>query len=595
MPAQPQTFSLPNVLSWLGYGIAFLLVPLFFIGGAYDTWNLPRWGLLLAFLTGAFALLPLQKKSPDGLVWPIYALLLFWVMWTLLASTQPLNAGDTFYLLGIRAAGLGLLIWLSLQPQPERVLWPLLGLGLIEVLIGAGEFAGIVEMSVVLEPPLGTTGNQNMYGSLVALLVPAPLLLALRAPQWRRMALLGLAACMGVMVLVSGSKTGILALGLGGGVSGILYLLMAKRAQIPVWMKIGLPLVPVAVIVVPILWAGINFAPGQMPHENPDGISERGMIWRETIAMAADRPGLGWGPAGWKYEMLSRGYTGYNEVYGLRFFTRPHNDFLWLAAEMGLPAALAYIGLLVFLFRRAVLRAGAVTDKEERLRWLLPAMGILGWCVVSSLYFPLERVDHWVVFAALVVLVGKETGKGMGKWGKMALGILGAIGFAWLTWGAWGRIQQDQSYQEVVLAVQKGEHDRVLELCGKMERRYFSVDYFSSTPLPWYEGLAHLQKGNPTQARGFLLEAYSINPHHPHLLNNLGSVHVMLNDYSTAQRYYREAVDVFPDFADPYINLSRILVAEGQRSEAIRLLKSYPESQPYHGQAVQRELELISN
>lgn len=597
MPPGVQHNRRAQVLRDAAFGIAFFLLPAFFIYGSHDLWNLPRSLLSMAFLAIAIPLAAFQKAAFLRLSPPALYLGLAWAAWTLLSIQAENNAGDLAYVLGIRLTGAGMVLWLAYQRQADRILPFLVLLGAGEAAIGLGELLGLVRMNALMHVPIGTAGNNNVYGCLMALLLPFPLLLLLRAQGPRRILLAVAAAAIALLALVSSSRTAVIALPIAALSIGALHLLKHKTALLrsPLPRQIAIAAIPLLIIATPIAWAAINFQTGQFATEETTGITERGMLWRESIDMVQEAPLLGSGPTSWKYQVLHRGITGYSTEYGLRFFTRPHNDFLWTAAESGIPAALCYIALLTYLFYSSVRQAWRAQDRTGRLRFYLLAAGILIWIVISSLNFPLERIDHLIVFAAYAGLLmshskleGKYV-KGLGK----GLGLLLAGGLALLLVIGLQRYRQDRHLQDLEIARKANQPQKVLDECAKTRGPFFTVDYYTSTPIALYAGVALLQTGKTQEALDQLSEAYATNPSHPHVLNNLASTYVILGDFEEAGNYYREAIETFRDFPDPYVNLSRIMLAKGDSTGAIALLRSFPDEANSHKRIIYRELEKL--
>ncbi len=612
------------------YGFAFVVLPAFFLYGVNDLWNLPRWVLAVAFLCIAVPVASFQKGpklqggNPHGanLRLPGVVLLtgLGWIAWTLLSAKSTINSGDAIYLMGIRLTGLGFVFWLSLQREVDRIVPALVGLGLVEAVIGAGELLSLVRMNELMHVPIGTVGNNNIYGCLMALLLPFPLLLlgqisgkstSLAGPKevqkpvlhaglnvkQMRILLIGITIAIGLLAFVSSSKTAVLALSLSALILTALHLFKYKSNLLGNRRIRGMVvvLIPLLLIAVPIAWAWTGFNTGQLPTETVTGITERGMLWRETIDICQETPLTGCGPAGWKYKMLEKGITGYNSIYGLRIFTRPHNDFLWVAAESGIPAMFAYVALLTLLFYFSVKYAWRSSTQKTRTRYYLLAAGILIWIVISNLNFPLERVDHVIVFATYPALIFSRESI---RWKfidpvKKTIGLLATVLFSLLFLFSGNRYFQDRQLQAILTLRQQMESQKVLEKGKELGNRFFTVDYYSSTPILWYKAVALLETGKQREALAHFMLAYEVNPFHPHIVNNLASTYVMLGDYDQAEIYYREAMNRFRDFPDPYINLSRIMVARGDRNAAIELLNSYPDEVVSHKKTILQELELL--
>ena len=62
-------------------------------------------------------------------------------------------------------------------------------------------------------------------------------------------------------------------------------------------------------------------------------------------------------------------------------------------------------------------------------------------------------------------------------------------------------------------------------------------------------------------------------PESPVVRNLLGEVNVVRNDYDSAEREFKEAIELSPQFAVPYRNLSRLYVTQEHMSAAIEILE----------------------
>ncbi len=585
------------VLQAILYGGVFLFLPAFFWYGSHDLWNLPRWVLTVIFLGIALPVTAFNKSSQIQLPATVVGLGLFLVLWTALSALSWSNTGDILYLMGLRATGIGLLFWFSMRSNLYQAIPFLVILGMVEVLIGAGEFLGLVQMNELMDVPMGTAGNNNMYGCLLVLLLPFSLMMANDRSGNQRMALLAIAVLIGGMASISGSKTAGLAILIATlSLLGLHFLKSKTKLMEGKWARrIIIALIPLALVTAPIVWDLVNFETGQIHIEGYTGTTERGLIWRETLDMIQEEPVLGVGPAGWKYEMMNRGVTGYSEWFGLRLFTRPHNDFLWIAAESGIPAALAYLGVLVFLFHATINRARKVDGAQQRNRYYLLAAGVLIWIVISNLNFPLERVDHLIVFAVYPALIfnGQPQSSKFAVGLRLGIGLISLVLFASLAILGIRKLQQDRHLRVLLNARQTEQPGLVLSQYPQVEDSLFTNEYYTSTPISWYKGVALLKMGQQQEALQQFQQAYRLNPCHPHVINNLASTYTILGDFDQAAIHYREAISRFREFPDPYVNLSRILRAQGDPAQALSLLNSFPDEPKAHKKAIIRELELV--
>jgi tetratricopeptide (TPR) repeat protein len=80
----------------------------------------------------------------------------------------------------------------------------------------------------------------------------------------------------------------------------------------------------------------------------------------------------------------------------------------------------------------------------------------------------------------------------------------------------------------------------------------------TSTPLPWYRGIANFSLGNIEEAFEDFKRAYEIHPNHIHVLNNLGTCHELLGRHNDAIRCYHEVLNISPEFQPTLANLTAV-------------------------------------
>src|SRR5205085_2854870 len=81
---------------------------------------------------------------------------------------------------------------------------------------------------------------------------------------------------------------------------------------------------------------------------NNNSTYERIMLWRNTVKLIEDDPLTGCGAGNWKLIYPKYGISGTRYIEtGSTHYEHPHNDYLVIASEAGIPAAIAFI---LFLF-----------------------------------------------------------------------------------------------------------------------------------------------------------------------------------------------------------------------------------------------------
>lgn len=132
----------------------------------------------------------------------------------------------------------------------------------------------------------------------------------------------------------------------------------------------------------------------------------RRAIWSHTLEMIGDRPLMGVGPGNWQYA-----YPLYDGGDMLRVGSapeRPHNDYLWIAAETGLVGLAAYLWLLA---AAGLIFVRAVRDSETRTWGLVIGTSLLASLGHAVFSFPKELAEtsllFWLNLALLVTLDSK--------------------------------------------------------------------------------------------------------------------------------------------------------------------------------------------
>ncbi len=346
--------------TWLPASVAFL-VPTLFIPISVDAYVLPRASLTLAgggLLLGAGLLG--GRRSLGGLRWPVVGVGLAALLAGLFSTAPAVSLVGTYARYESLPMRLGYLalfcgaVWLG--ERDRTVVAFLFGCGVasVETLYQAA--------SHTLSRPDGNLGQPNLLGALLAMALPLALARALKTAGPARRGWLGLAGlCAGALV-ISTSRSGWL--GAAAGLTTLAVLLAPpRRLQFVLPAAAALLCVAAAVIVLSPL-RGLN---------QDTGAARLG-VWRDSLAVIADRPLVGWGEDTMGL-VFGRHQTadwepGHN-------FDRAHSMPLDLAASQGALGLIAFAwfigvwGLGVWRSRRDTAQAGLAGAVAAYLAWSL--------------------------------------------------------------------------------------------------------------------------------------------------------------------------------------------------------------------------------
>ena len=298
---------------------------------------------------------------------------------------------------------------------------------------------------------------------------------------------------------------------------------------------------------------------------------ERVKLWKMTAEMAVDNPVTGVGPGNWRFVIPEYGSVELRNVSGETFFQRPHNDFLWAAAETGIAGfifyLLTFISAFYYLFK--IIRNSE--KAEDRYFALALIFGLAGYMIISLVSFPKERIEHQIflslMLAATVVKYNSlfPSEKKIYKLSLVFIPVFLLLVFA--TFISQSRMVSGKHIRNALDFRTKQKWKNVIYEINKARSPFTSVDAFSM-PLCWYGGEACFRLNNIDSAYFCFDKAFQINPNHLHVLNNLGTTLELKKKHKKAKACFAKAIKLSPHFEDALMNLSAIYYNENETDSA---------------------------
>jgi O-antigen ligase len=300
-------------------------------------------------------------------------------------------------------------------------------------------------------------------------------------------------------------------------------------------------------------------------------VGERFQLWKKSIQVFKESPIFGKGLGSWKIEVLKYGHQGLETENNITFHQRPHNDFIWIAAEQGLIGLFAYliiVLLMLFLLVKLILKS---KNEKEKLFYFLALYAYAGYLIYACLSFPKERIEHQIIlafiFSTVIVnsLKSHSTSQNKGNAFLFFIPLILISGFA-LKIGI-SRFVSETHLQKAYTARANGAWQNTIDEIDKAENDYYNIDPMC-TPLRWYSGSAHYNLGNQELAFADFYEAYQVNPNHVHVLNNLATAYEIKADHVNAIEFYQKALIISPNFEEANVNLCATFFNAGKKHEA---------------------------
>lgn len=146
-------------------------------------------------------------------------------------------------------------------------------------------------------------------------------------------------------------------------------------------------------------------------------VSDRILLWKATVNMAADRWFLGYGPGSFPQAFASYYPAGLRTPGHAPYFLNPHNSVLDLVVSTGLIGLVVYLSFVAKVIHSGVRLATAASFRHQRL--------VLGVCLaaivglqVNNLFTPrtvTTELLFWVLAALMLGQTAQQVGNVAGK------------------------------------------------------------------------------------------------------------------------------------------------------------------------------------
>ena len=306
----------------------------------------------------------------------------------------------------------------------------LIGLGVFEASYGiiqyltGWQYIFFFQKQFDTEEATGTYINRNHYAGLLEMVIPFVLARVLIGPSsrphgmplWRRLLTSSrssrvLRDAVVLVVLVVGLLFSRSRMGIAAAVLGM--VLAAVLAHRQGYRSVGIGLLLVLLLAGAYAsWIGLSPVVERFAHTQQQGIFEENRIpvWRDTVALIRDYPVFGTGLGTYTWSSLH--YQ--SDLLSVRY-DHAHNDYLELAADLGVPAAVVFwAGLWILL--------GKVSRKALRLHRShdqILAVGCAGALLALSLHsltdFNLQIPSNAFLFSWIAGTAAGIVQKGAGS------------------------------------------------------------------------------------------------------------------------------------------------------------------------------------
>jgi tetratricopeptide (TPR) repeat protein len=245
-------------------------------------------------------------------------------------------------------------------------------------------------------------------------------------------------------------------------------------------------------------------------------------------------------------------------------FQRPHNDFLWVWAELGLVGfAFKMIVSVGVIF--PALRAFRNTSENSIFRFELAsflAFYIAGG-IVAFFDFPNERAEHTLWLSILMAYLYVQS-KGyyrtmftisITKWMQFVVALV----LLFASYVCFLKMKGEYHAKHTQIAQQQHNPNGIVKHSYLGESFAYTLDPFSM-PLAWYCGNALVSAQQFDKGFECFSRAYNQHPYNRYVLNDLATCYVLKGNFKKAEELYKESVRISPRYDAALINLISLYI-----------------------------------
>lgn len=305
--------------------------------------------------------------------------------------------------------------------------------------------------------------------------------------------------------------------------------------------------------------------------------NERLFVWYKTDILNRQHFWLGVGNGSWKLWFPSNNIQGgYRLQEQNVVFTRAHNDYLEVRAEMGMIGVLLFIVLFGAAFISGLLVLRHRPDAETLHDVPVILAGLAGYCVIQYFDFPRERIE---LQAALGLLFGLLAHRTRELWLRRAsleatrymgmLGTIAALALAFNVLIGWYRIQGEIHNVEMLKAGARKDYRTMALEAEAAQNAFYEYDDVV-LPMAYHLGLALFHLNDVPGSTSALEHAYKLNPWSFAVINNYASALAQNNRFRDAVPLLEKTVEINPKFDEGKLNLAYLWMRLGDSAQAMQ-------------------------
>jgi len=590
-----------GILFFLFPGFLILILPLIRLGSAQDAVLMPRLLALSIFLflfTATFFFLKTELQGSFTIFRnPVFHLLaLYWVM-VIISAVSALNPNEGYFDIVRSFVFLILVVYwaqfISATKEWFATLSKLVTISaIIALLIGFYQYftqvAGnpsprMADGRELLYAVEGLMAHKNLFSSYLMLMMPFLVFGSMKfRGVWRITAIIT-ATLVTVLIVLLATRAVWAGMMVSSAVAVLLVIIFHKKLEIPLkrTFKFALFSFIAAMVIASLIVAGGGSKGsyleklGSIVRPESSNNHFRLDMWKITAEMALDHPVTGVGAGNWQIAIPA--YYSQINLKGKEVnWQTPHNDFLWIASEKGIPGLLLFLGLiaLVTIYMLRIIRGQS--KLENKIQAILLFAGLVVYLTDSFFDFPYQRIDQQVYFSlfltGIVALYQQQRSIKPLKPNRYIVGSLIAVVLLCCVVYSYKAVYMETQVKKAIGLTKQGIQPQAIAAINNSETVFRNLDALGS-PASYYSGLAYSNHNEDQKAIPCYLKALSQHPNHVALLSNTGLSYLRTGDTAVAIQYFLKALQIVPDYKEALVNLATIYYLKRDYQGSLKMLQ----------------------
>ena len=287
-------------------------------------------------------------------------------------------------------------------------------------------------------------------------------------------------------------------------------------------------------------------------------IAMRTIIWGKTVQMIKEHPFIGSGAGQWQIMIPRYGVDELNEKLreGALTYQRPHNDFLWYTAEVGILGIIGYLIFFLGTIYIGIRNIWRCNSRETKLFNIIAVSTLIGFVLIMNIDYSHERIEHNLVYLSIAALIladakliarNKSSEENTLADIKPTITIM-TVGIAICVLGLQQSIafyNGEHKARRIWVAYYQKNWNLIIQLTHQSDKQQYTLNNYS-VPILYYRGFAESMLNKNNAAITDFEKALKYTPYSIITLNALGTAYNLTGNNDNAMEMYNRVLAMSP-------------------------------------------------